>query len=51
MARCLVQRCTGKIKFNKPAERSAPKGKCTVCGQKYIAAYNCDAKLRIIKID
>jgi hypothetical protein len=52
MMKCWDRKCSGKIKFNKPIPKGRkPEGKCTVCGQDYIAAYNCHGKMRIIKIN
>jgi hypothetical protein len=52
MMKCWDRKCSGKIKFNKPVPKGRkPEGKCTVCGQNYIAAYNCHGEMRIIKIN
>jgi hypothetical protein len=52
MARCSSRRCTGKIVFEKPVPKGkTPKGQCVICGQKYIAAYDCNGKLKLISVD
>lgn len=52
MIGCYDRKCNGKIKFKKPILKGEkPRGECTICGQKYIAAYNCHGKMRIIRIN
>jgi hypothetical protein len=51
MLKCFDRKCPGKIKFKKPVpEGKKPEGKCIVCGQNYIAAYDCNRKMRVIRI-
>jgi hypothetical protein len=51
MLKCFDRKCSGRIKFKKPVPKGKkPEGKCTVCDQAYIAAYNCDGNMRVIRI-
>lgn len=52
MISCYDRKCKGKIQFKKPTPKGQkPQGKCTICGQNYIAAYNCHGKMRVIRIN